>query len=200
MKDARFREEEERRNLDEKLKSGPQTRGEIEAEYEQLQKTKIEIENEYQYAKREHKRQLEGADQMYHEINQYAIETKRERDRKRIQLKKLEADLVVMKKTEENLDAQLEKILGYAVDMSRLEWLYQQDLKALNAIERGLNNKIDGFIDLIAALKVNKQWKAFMFRQRLKRQMDQKAALRAKNRDDEDRANENRALRAAIVI
>ena len=137
---------------------------------------------------------------MYHEINQYAIETKRERDRKRIQLKKLEADLVVMKKTEENLDAQLEKILGYAVDMSRLEWLYQQDLKALNAIERGLNNKIDGFIDLIAALKVNKQWKAFMFRQRLKRQMDQKAALRAKNRDDEDRANENRALRAAIVI
>ena len=93
---------------------------------------------------------------MYHEINQYAIETKRERDRKRIQLKKLEADLVVMKKTEENLDAQLEKILGYAVDMSRLEWLYQQDLKALNAIERGLNNKIDGFIDLIAALKVNK--------------------------------------------
>ena len=137
---------------------------------------------------------------MYHEINQYAIETKRERDRKRIQLKKLEADLVVMKKTEENLDAQLEKILGYAVDMSRLEWLYQQDLKALNAIERGLNNKIDGFVDLIAALKVNKQWKAFMFRQRLKRQMDQKAALRAKNRDDEDRANENRALRAAIVI
>ena len=137
---------------------------------------------------------------MYHEINQYAIETKRERDRKRMQLKKLEADLVVMKKTEESLDAQLEKILGYAVDMSRLEWLYQQDLKALNAIERGLNNKIDGFIDLIAALKVYKQWKAYMFRQRLKRKMEQKAAHRAKMRDDTDRANQNRELQAAIVI
>lgn len=47
VKDARYREEEERRNFDEKLKSGPQTRGEIEAEYAELQRTKIEIENEY---------------------------------------------------------------------------------------------------------------------------------------------------------
>lgn len=137
---------------------------------------------------------------MYHEINQYAIETKRERDRKRIELKRLEAELAVMKKTEESLDAKLESILGYAVDMSRLEWLYQQDLKALRAIESGLNNKIDGFVDLIAALKVYKQWKAFIFRKRLKEKMDQKNAHLAKMRDAADLANANKELQAAIVI
>ena len=137
---------------------------------------------------------------MYHEINQYAIETKRERDRKRLELKRMEAELVVMKKTEETLDIQLEKILGYAVDMSRLEWLYQQDLKALNAIERGLNNKIDDFVDLIAALKVNKQWKAFMFRQRLKRHMENKAANAAKRALTADEEARNKQLQAAIVI
>ena len=47
VKESRHREEEERRTFDDKLKSGPQTRGEIEAEYEQLLKTKIEIESEY---------------------------------------------------------------------------------------------------------------------------------------------------------
>ena len=137
---------------------------------------------------------------MYHEINQYAIETKRERDRKRLELKRMEAELEVMKKTEETLDIQLEKILGYAVDMSRLEWLYQQDLKALNAIERGLNNKIDDFVDLIAALKVNKQWKAFMFRQRLKRHMESKAANAAKRALTADEEAKNKQLQAAIVI
>ena len=105
-----------------------------------------------------------------------------------------------MKKTEETLDIQLEKILGYAVDMSRLEWLYQQDLKALNAIERGLNNKIDDFVDLIAALKVNKQWKAFMFRQRLKRHMESKAANAAKRALTADEEAKNKQLQAAIVI
>ena len=43
---------------------------------------------------------------------------------------------------EANLDKELERILGRAVSMADLELLYQQDLKLLNQIEAGINNKI----------------------------------------------------------
>ena len=49
VKDSRYRQEEERKNFDEKLKSGLQTRADIEAEYELLMKTKRDIDIEYAY-------------------------------------------------------------------------------------------------------------------------------------------------------
>ena len=38
--------------------------------------------------------------------------------------------------------------------MADLEALYEQDLKLLNSIEAGLNNKIGHFRDIIAAMYV----------------------------------------------
>ena len=49
VKGARNREEEDRPTVEEELKAGPQTRGEIEAEHDRLMKTKREIEIEYGY-------------------------------------------------------------------------------------------------------------------------------------------------------
>ena len=47
VKDSRLRQEEEAENFDEKLKSGLQTRAEIEAEYTLLEKTKRLTEIDY---------------------------------------------------------------------------------------------------------------------------------------------------------
>ena len=47
VKDSRYRQEEETKNFDEKLKSGLQTRADIEAEYALLEKTKRLTEIDY---------------------------------------------------------------------------------------------------------------------------------------------------------
>ena len=73
VKDSRYRQDEERKNFDEKMRSGLQTRTDIEAEYEILMKTKKEIEIEYAYQQQNHKKELFTQDQLYNEINRYAV-------------------------------------------------------------------------------------------------------------------------------
>ena len=93
LKNSRERTEEERLTFDEKMKSGLQTKADIEAEFEMLEKSKREIEIEQGYLEEKHKKELIAADQMYHEINQYAIAIKLDRDRKKMELKKMEIRL-----------------------------------------------------------------------------------------------------------
>ena len=66
----------------------------------------------------------------------------------------MEAKLKIETELEQKLDKELEAILGRAVTMADLEALYEQDLKLLNSIEAGLNNKIGHFRDIIAAMYV----------------------------------------------
>ena len=101
---------------------------------------------------------------MYHEINRYAVEVKHKRDQQKLKLKRMEAKLVLEQELEAKLDKELEQILGRAVSMADLEALYEQDLKLLNSIEAGLNNKIGEFRTLIGALWVQKAWRGFVAR------------------------------------
>jgi len=59
--------------------------------------------------------------------------------------------------------------------MEDLEALYQMDLKLLGSIEAGLNNKIGSLREVIMARYVQKAWRGFVARKRIK-------ALRAKRR------------------
>lgn len=76
----------------------------------------------------------------------------------------LEAD----RDMEAKLDKELETILGRPCTMDDLDALYQQDLKLLNQIEAGLNNKIAEFRQIIAALWVQKAWRRYMQRKKEK--------------------------------
>ena len=91
---------------------------------------------------------------MYNEISAYSVRVLQERAREKIKLRKMEAKLALEKELEAKLDKELEAILGRAVTMADLEALYAQDLKLLNSIEAGLNNKIGHFREVIAAMFV----------------------------------------------
>ena len=65
--------------------------------------------------------------------------------------------------------------MGRAVTMEDLEALYQMDLKLLGSIEAGLNNKIGSMREIIMARYVQKAWRGFCARKRVK-------ALREKRR------------------
>ena len=85
VKDSRWRQEEDRANeADEKMRSGLQTRADLEAEYELLMKTKKEIEIEYAYRQEYHQKELFTADQLHTEINRYAVQVKQDRDRQKL--------------------------------------------------------------------------------------------------------------------
>lgn len=89
MKNSRERTEEERLSFDEKMKSGLQTKADVEAEYEMLTKSKREIEIEQGYLEEEHRKELMAQDQLHNETNQRAIAVKQDRDRKKLELKKM---------------------------------------------------------------------------------------------------------------
>ncbi len=116
-----------------------------------LEKSKREIEIEQGYLEEKHKKELLAADQMYNEINQYAIAIKLDRDRKKMQLKKMEIRLKLEQEAESKLDRELEAILGRAVTVEDLEALYLIDLQLLGAIETGINNKIGSMREIIMA-------------------------------------------------
>ena len=168
VKNSRERTEEERLTFDEKMKGGFQTKADVEAEYEMLEKSKREIEIEQSYLEENHKRELLVADQMFNEINQYAIAVKLDRDRKRMELKKMTIRLELEQEAEKKLDAELEVILGRAVTMEDLEALYQMDLKLLGSIEAGINNKIGSLREIIMARYVQKAWRGYVARKRVK--------------------------------
>ena len=84
--------------------------------------------------------------------------------------------------------------------MADLEALYQQDLKLLNAIEAGLNNKIGHFRDIIAAMYVQKAWKGFVARQKAKRKAEELKAFNANLEAFTAKSAAARAYRAALVI
>lgn len=71
-----------------------------------------------------HRKELLAADQLFGEVNQYAIAVKQDRDRKKLELKKMTVRLELQRAAEEKLDKELEKILGRAVTMEDLEALY----------------------------------------------------------------------------
>lgn len=76
---------------------------------------------------------------------------KTDRDRKRIELKKMSVRLQMQRDAETSLDKELESILGRAVTMEDLEASYKLDLKLLGQIEAGLNNKIGSLREIIMA-------------------------------------------------
>lgn len=73
---------------------------------------------------------------------------------KKIQLRGMVIQLEQDREMEARLDKELEKILGRPCTMQDLEDLYNHDLKLLNQIEAGLNNKIAEFRTIIAAMWV----------------------------------------------
>ena len=77
---------------------------------------------------------------------------KQDRDRKRLDLKKLQRKLKLEQELEERLDDSIEAILGRRVGMAELEALYAKDLALLGSLEAGLNNRIGHFREIIAAL------------------------------------------------
>lgn len=77
-----------------------------------------------------------------------------ERQWKKAELNKIQTKLAFEREMETKLDKELERILGRAVSMADLELLYQQDLKLLNQIEAGINNKIQSFKQIIATIWV----------------------------------------------
>ena len=62
--------------------------------------------------------------QLFNEVNQYAIAVKRDRDRKKLELKKMTVKLELQREAEKKLDKELEAILGRAISMEDLEALY----------------------------------------------------------------------------
>lgn len=70
---------------------------------------------------------------------------------------------------EKKLDRELEAILGRAITMDDLEALYQQDLKLLGQLEAGLDNKIGSMREIIMARYVQKAWRGYMARKRVKK-------------------------------
>ncbi len=65
---------------------------------------------------------------------------------------------------EAELDKEIESILGRAVTQADLDDLYLQDMKLLNQIEAGLNNKIGTYKQIIAAIKLQKVWRGKLAR------------------------------------
>ncbi len=65
-----------------------------------------------------------AADQLYNEVNHYAIAVKQDRDRKKLELKKMTIRLEMQREAEKKLDKELEAILGRAISMEDLEALY----------------------------------------------------------------------------
>lgn len=155
--------------FDEKMRSGSlQTQADVEAEYEMLMKTKKDIEIEQGYLEADHRKELMAQDQLFNELNQYSIAVKRDRDRKKLELKKMTYKLEHQRAAEAKLDKELEAILGRAITMEDLEALYQQDLKLLGAIEAGIGNKIGSMREIIMARYVQKAWRGFVARKRVK--------------------------------
>ena len=177
VKNSREQNEEDRMTFDEKMKSGSlQTQADVEAEYEMLMKTKKDIEIEQGYLEDEHKKELLAQDQLFNEVNQYAIAVKRDRDRKKLEIKKMTIKLELQREAEKKLDKELEAILGRAISMEDLEALYQMDLKLLGQIEAGIGNKIGSMREIIMARYVQKAWRGYCARKRTK-------ALRAKRKE-----------------
>lgn len=74
----------------------------------------------------------------------------------------------MMRAAEAKLDKELEAILGRAVTMEDLEALYQQDLRLLGQIEAGIGNKIGSLREIIMARYVQKAWRGYVARKRVK--------------------------------
>ena len=51
-----------------------------------------------------------------------------------------------MSEQEQALDKEIEQILGRAIDGKDLRQLYDLDMKTLNQLNKGSNNKFDGFV------------------------------------------------------
>ena len=168
VKNSRQRTEEERLTFDEKMRSGMQTQADVDSEYDMLMKTKKDIEIENGYLQEKHQKELMAQDQLFSEVSRYGIAVKQDRDRKKIELRKLKIKLEMQREAEKKLDKELEAILGRAVTMEDLEALYQQDLKLLGMIEAGIGNKIGSLREIIMARYVQKAWRGYVARKRVK--------------------------------
>lgn len=68
--------------------------------------------------------------------------------------------------------------MGRAVTMDDLELLYQQDLKLLNSIEAGLNNKIQSFKEIIATIWIQRHFRGIVARRKVRRLKEEADARR----------------------
>lgn len=103
---------------------GESSKQDIEAQYDLLLKTKKQLEYDLQETRKEMNRKIEAEDQVFHEINRYAIIVQSEREKSKIQLKKNEIKLAHENRSEKILDEEIFKILGKRLTMSDLEKKY----------------------------------------------------------------------------
>jgi len=75
---------------------------------------------------------------------------------------------------EKKLDSEIESILGRACTQADLDALYMQDLALLNQIDCSLNNKIQEFKTIIAAIKLQKAWRCKIARKKYNSALDRK--------------------------
>ncbi len=61
-------------------------------------------------------------------------------------ISRMKVKLVSMSEQEQALDKEIEQILGRAIDGKDLRLLYELDIKTLNQLNIGCNNKFDGFV------------------------------------------------------
>lgn len=125
------------------------------------------MEIKHTEAKQSQEHEISALDGRLKAIGEFTDGVTSDKQIKAIQLKAMKKQLVQRREDEAKLDQELEAILGKAVSMKDLETLYQQDLKLLNQIESGMNNKIQGFKQTIAALWVQRIWRGHLSRKKV---------------------------------
>lgn len=69
-------------------------------------------------------------------------------------ISRMKVKMVSMSEQEQALDKEIEQILGRAIDGKDLRMLYELDIKTLNQLNSGCNNKFDGFVQHFVSLDI----------------------------------------------
>ena len=101
---------------------------------------------------------------------------------------------------EKKLDSEIESILGRACTQADLDALYMQDLALLNQIDCSLNNKIQEFKTIIAAMKLQKAWRGKIARKKYNSALDRKRLAEIQQKQLEYKGEELRRFKAALAI
>ena len=119
---------------------------------------------------------------------------------KRIQLRSMQVQLDNEREMEKKLDKEIESILGRACTQADLDALYMQDLALLNQIDCSLNNKIQEFKTIIAAMKLQKAWRGKIARKKYNSALDRKRLAEIQKKQLEYKGEELRRFKAALAI
>jgi hypothetical protein len=151
-------------------------------------KEKEELEIDYAEKQQFYKQKIFELDQRYNDVMKQEDEVRLKMELNKLTHERIQQRLQAERDAEAKLDKEIEKILGRAVTMEDLELLYQQDLKLLNQIEAGLNNKIVHFKSIIAAIHIQRHFRAVLAKKRaekLRKAQQEKRAQRVKKEWDD---------------